>query len=819
MRVPISWMEEYTEGRVPRNADIFERMVMSGSNIETVSEPGQGTANIVLGRVMDTAPHPDSDHLVLCRVDVGPASEEPLQIVTGAANVKAGDWVPVAMHGAVLSDGTQIKKGKLRGERSEGMLCAAQELGFDDKVVPLASKDGIWILPEDLHNEASLGKDFFEVAGFAHDRVIDFEITPNRPDCLSVRGMAREYAAVFELALLPVKTLPREAETAGDGSRADNLISVRIEKPALCARYVARVAEDITIRQSPWWMQRKLMLAGMRPINNIVDITNYVMLELGHPIHAFDIREITGGEINVDTAVEGESFTTLDGVTHTLGEDMLLIKDGARAVAIAGVMGGLNSEIRKDTKTILIEAASFDADSVRRTSKTLGLRTEASSRYEKGVPPELSEVAADRVCALIEEIGAGRVLPGAADCYPAPPAREAIQMRPSRVNAVLGTKIPAEEMIALLRRLGMDAEGSGDQYQVTPPYVRVDLKEEIDLVEEVARLYGYDNLEMTLPAGREAVSASKSWKLRGVLRDTLTAAGYSEIQTYSFVSPAGVEKLGAGGDPNAVDFLYLLNPLSEEGSAMRTILLPEMLETLARNANRGVPECFAFEIGNTFHTRGAGELPHEAISLCAAAYTGLGPSGARGRPLDFFSLKGLAETIFAKLGFGSIRFVPEGNDPVWHPGRCARIYYDNIRLGALGEVHPDACARFGLDTRIYALVLNFKKLTEFARLDRAYRALPKFPAAARDLALLAPEDTAAGELERIIREKGGANLESVALFDVYRGKQVPEGKKSFAFNLVFRAPDRTLTDEEVNVAVARILRAAEGEAGAVLREQ
>ena len=819
MRVPVSWIEEYTEGRPPHGADISERMVMSGSNIESVWDPGQGVTNVVLGRVTETLPHPDSDHLVLCRVEVGAASEEPLQIVTGAPNVRAGDWVPVALHGAVLPDGKHIKKGKLRGERSEGMLCAAQELGFDDKVVPLASKDGIWILPDDLHDEALLGKNFFEAAGFAGDRVIDFEITPNRPDCLSVRGMAREYAAVFDLALLPVQTLPREGEAAPSGKHAEGLVRVRIEKPALCARYVARVAEGITIRQSPWWMQRKLMLSGMRPINNIVDITNYVMIELGHPIHAFDIREITGGEIHVDTAADGEAFTTLDGVSHALRADMLLIKDGARGVAVAGVMGGLNSEIREDTETILIEAASFDADSVRRTSKALGLRTEASSRYEKGVPPELSAVAADRVCALIEEIGAGKALAGASDCYPAPPARDAIPLRPSRVNAVLGTKIPTEKMAAFLRRLEMETAGNGDLYHITPPYVRVDLKEEIDLVEEVARLYGYDNLEMTAHADREAAAASKSWKLRGALRDVLTAAGYSEIQTYSFVSQAGVEKLGAQGDPNAVDFLYLLNPLSEESGVMRTILLPEMLETLAHNANHGVPECFAFEIGNTFHTRGAGELPHEAISLCAAAYTGLGSSGARGRTVDFFSMKGLAETIFAKLGFGAIQFVPESDDPTWHPGRCARMYYENIRLGMLGEIHPDACARFGLETRVCALVLNFEKLTEFASLDRSYRALPKFPAASRDLALLAPEGTEAGALEKIIREKGGANLESVALFDVYRGKQVPEGKKSFAFNLVFRASDHTLTDEEVSSAVARILRAAESEAGAVLREQ
>jgi phenylalanyl-tRNA synthetase beta chain len=806
-------MEEYVESRFA-HPDLAERMVLSGSNIESVEVIGEGTEGVVIGKVEDVWDHPDSDHLVVCKVDVGADDGQPLQIVTGAPNVRAGDFVPVALHGSTLPGGVRIKKGKLRGVESAGMICSAQELGFDDKVVPLASKDGIWVLPEELKQEAALGQDALEALSLRQAEVIDFEITPNRPDCLSVYGMAREYAAVYDLPLQKVETLARDIPT---DQSAEDFVKVSIAKPDLCPRYIARVATDVVIRESPWWMQRRLMLAGMRPINNIVDITNYVMLELGHPIHAFDIREIAGGEIHVDTAAPGETFTTLDGAERTLTEDTLLIKDGKRGVAIAGVMGGLNSEIRDDTKTILIETASFSEDSIRKTSKRLGLRTEASSRYEKGVPAELSQIASDRVCYLIDLTQSGKVLKGASDCYPAPQAKRTIIARAARVNAVLGTDLPADDMAGLLKRLGMEVEAKGGQLLVTPPSVRVDLKEEIDLVEEVARIYGYDKLEPTEHADSVAAQVTGSWAVRDLLRDVLTGAGFSEIQTYSFVSPAGVELIGAAGDPEKTDFVKLINPLGEENSVMRTTLLPNMLDVLARNFNRGNADCALFEIGNTFHMgqKTAEGLPTERLSLCAAFYRKGGPQLFRsGKDADFFLLKGALEKVFAKLGLGAPPLAPEEHSPTWHPGRCALV----AGYGVIGEVHPDVLARYGIEERVCAFELDFDALAAAAALKREYAPLPKHPAATRDIALLAPEEVTVGALEGVIREKGGKTLESCGLFDVYRGKQVPEGKKSLAFSLTFRAQDRTLTDEEVNKTLSRILKSLESDCGAILRD-
>jgi phenylalanyl-tRNA synthetase beta chain len=826
-------MEEYVSGRFSQE-DVAERMVMSGSNIEAQERFGTNVTGVVIGKVLEVWPHPDSDHLVVCRVDVTRGAErtahgaidelvaaeaaaatrgergerEVLQIVTGAPNVSAGDFVPVAVHGAALPGGVTIKKGKLRGEVSEGMICSAQELGFDDKVVPMHCKDGIWTLPKEFRADKYIGTDALDALGLRFASVIDFEITPNRPDCLSIYGMAREYAAVYDRPLEPIEVLAREdASLAGAGQTAEDFVKVQIAKPELCPRYIARVATDVVIEDSPWWMQQRLMLAGMRPINNIVDITNYVMLELGHPIHAFDITEIAGGEILVDTAAAGEKFTTLDGTERTLDADTLLIKDGRRGVAIAGVMGGLNSEITDATTTILIEAACFTAAGIRRTSKKLGLRTEASSRYEKGVPAELAQTASDRVCQLIQLTGAGKVLPGAADCYPAPQAKTTIMARAGRINAVLGTGISADDMAALLRRLEMGVEVKGEQLLVTPPAVRIDLKEEIDLSEEVARLYGYDKLPASLHADSVSSGVSKSWFVRGILREVLTGAGLSEIATYSFVSPEGVALIGAQNDPKKTDFVRLLNPLGEENSVMRTTLLPNMLEVLARNFNRGNEEAFLFEIGNTFHATSNNELPSERLSLCAAWYL-------RGGGADFFLLKGVLEKAFARLGLGAPALVPTDDLPTWHPGRCAAV----AEYGVIGELHPDVSARYGIEERVVAFELDFDALAEAAVTAREYSPLPKFPAAPRDIALIVDEDVTAGRLEAVIREKGGRTLESVALFDIYRGKQVPEGKKSLAFSLTFRAKDRTLTDEEVNKTQARIVKALESETGAALRD-
>ena len=810
MLVPRKWMEEYVPGGAGAE-DAAERLVLSGSNIEGIKEIGDGTVQgIVLGRLADVWPHPDSDHLLLCSVEAG--GDEALQVVTGAQNVKAGDFVPVALHGAVLAGGVKIKKGRIRGEESNGMLCSAQEMGFDDKVVPLHCKDGIWILPEEVRQDSLLGSDIFSVLGIDGAEVFDFEITPNRPDCLAVHGIAAEFAAVYDMPLLPVETLDPAGDGYPSGRSAEALIKVGIAKPEHCNRYIARVAENVVIKESPWWMQKKLMLAGMRPINNIVDITNYVMLETGHPIHAFDIREISGGEINVDTAAEGEKFTTLDGVERALTTGMLLIKDGKRGVAIAGVMGGLDSGIRDDTTTILIEAASFSPDSVRKTSKKLGLRTESSMRFEKGVPAELSKIANDRVCKLIQETGAGTVLAGAADCYPVKQEQVKIPVRVARVNAVLGTALSAADMAAILWRLGVGVElTEGGDLVATPPFNRIDLIEEIDFVEEIARIYGYNALGSTLHADNTEAVVSKSWALRDILRDVLTGLGLSEIQTYSFVSPAGVSLIGAEGDADKNAFVRLINPLGEENSVMRTTLLPALTEALAWNYNHSTKECSLFEIGTVFKNYINDEgLPTEKLSLSAGVY---------GEEADFFFLKGCVEMIFAKFGLGEPAFEPVSDIPTFHPGRCARIFMpDALSCGIIGELHPDVGAAFDLGVRACCAELDFSMLAEAADLDRDYIPLAKYPASLRDIALLVDDETPVRSLLEMIRKRGGRLLEKAVLFDVYRGKQVPEGKKSLAFSLAFRDHEKTMTDEETGKVMTKILKGLEDECGAILRD-
>ena len=813
MQVPVNWIEEYVPGGAGEK-DVSERMTLSGSNVENEKEIGSGSVTgIVLGRLTKVWEHPDSDHLLVCTAGVG--ADEDIQIVTGAPNITEGDYIPVALNGAVLPGGVKIKKGKLRGEVSDGMLCSAQELGFDDKVVPLACKDGIWILPQELRNDELLGEDIFEALGLSHTRVLEFEITPNRPDCLSVFGLATEYAAVFDLPLNQIDTLGADAsDTALPAENSpEKYVRVSIANPDLCSRYVARVAGDIVIKESPWWIQKKLMLSGMRPINNIVDITNYVMLETGNPIHAFDVREITGGGIYVDTAKEGEVFTTLDGVERTLYRDTLMIKDGQRSVAIAGVMGGLNSEITAGTKTILIEAASFAKSSVRNTSKKLGVRTEASSRFEKGVPAELAKIAADRVCKLIEITGAGKAVPGAVDCYPVPQERVTISVRTSKVNAVLGTDLSADDIAAILKRLRIQSErDENETLLVTRPFYRLDLVTEIDIIEEIARIYGYDKLGTTMHADSVFAGVSKSWALRDVIRDTLAGFGLSEIQTYSFVSPSGVAMIGADGDAEKNNFVKLLNPLGEENSVMRTTLLPELIRALSRNFNHYAKTSLLFEIGNTFKNVLNDEgLPAEAFSLCAGVY---------GEGKGFYFLKGCVLQLFRRLGLAEPVFEPAADIPTFHPGRCARIKgSDNEEeYGVIGELHPDVSARFGIAERVCAAEISYELLVSYADMNRVYQPLPRYPAVLRDIALIVDDNTPVSVLLGVIKKRGGRILEKAELFDVYRGRQVPEGKKSLAFGLTFRDPEKTLTDDDAGKALSKIIKGLSEEAGAVLRD-
>ena len=822
MLVPIEWLKDYIDLDVDTD-EFCDRMIMSGSNLETCQHFCSEMENVVVGRIEKIEKHPDADKLVVCMVDTG--QSEPVQIVTGAPNVFEGAVVPVALHNSRIpgplhgqpkqEGGVKITKGKLRGVESFGMLCSAGELGFEDKVVPVAHKDGIWI----LEGEYEPGQDLAEALGLRQD-VVDFEITPNRPDCLSMVGMAREASATFDRPFTYPDTDIREEN--GNGASSD-FVSVDIKNPESCKRYVARIVTDVKVEQSPWWLQKRLMYAGMRPINNIVDITNFVMLEYGQPIHAFDINQVKGGRIIVENARDGEKFITLDNNERTLTEDMLLIKDAERGIAIAGVMGGLNSEIENDTTTIIVESANFNGNSVRATSKKLGLRTEASSRFEKGIDPNLCEAAADRVCRLIELTGAGKVCRGSVDAYPSPEKARTIDVRVDRINYVLGTDIDRQQMEKILRGLEIKVEGSGNIMTVTPPTVRQDLLEEEDYIEEVARIYGYDKLPVTLPKGNTEAGKPEDRELRDLTRDSLCAMGLNEIQTYSFVSPKGVDNLRIPEDSWERAFVRIINPLGEENSVMRTILTPNMMEALGRNYSRKIENVKAFEIGNTFMESMLNEdgLPDEQYSLCIGMYGG---------DTDFYTLKGACEELFRILGIKDVMFTAESDYGVYHPGRCARISvmsgYDDRKdgdlrdeLGIMGEIHPDVAEKYGMKgVRIYCCEMMFDAIARHSHTETVYTPLPKYPASSRDIALIVDEDTEVGRIEEVIRKNGGAILEDVKLFDVYRGKQVDEGKKSAAFTLTYRDRSKTLTDEEVTAVHSKVLDALKEQLGAVLRE-
>lgn len=800
MLVPISWLNEYIDLKDVQLKEYCDKMIMSGSNIEEAYKVLSGIKGIVLGRAVKVEKHPDADKLFVIQVDVG---KETVQIITGADNVHEGSIIPVILDGGVLPDGRKIKKGKLRGLESNGMLCSPAELGCEDKVIPVTMRDGIWIL-EDLGFE--MGSDFAEAYQVEED-VVDFEITPNRPDCLCMLGMAREASAVFQRPLkYPEISIKKEEDDV------NNYISVEIKRPDLCSRYVARVVKDIKIAQSPWWMQKRLMAAGVRPINNIVDITNYVMLEYGTPLHAFNINNVEGRKIIVDVAKDGEKFVTLDGTERTLDGESLLINDSKKGIALAGIMGGLNSEIEDDTQTILVEAACFDPDGTRRTSKKLGLRTEASARFEKGVDANLCRTAADRVCQLIELLGAGVVVNGAVDVYPNEIKAPVTKVRTQRVNSLLGINLTTDEMKSIFERLEMKVEVDEDVMTVTPPTIRFDLLEEVDYVEEVARIYGYDNHPSTLPAGSDVASKPAKREMEDLVKEKLMGMGLDEIQTYSFVSPRGVDKILVDEDSYKRDFVKLINPLGEENSVMRTTLIPNMLEVLERNNARHIDAVEAFELGrlflNAFKTEEG--LPQEQKSLCIGMY---------GKNCDFYSLKGVVETLLDELGIENTEYSADKGNKTFHPGRCADVLVDEAVLGTFGEVSSAVVEQYNLPARVYVAELDFEKLFELADLEILYKSIPKYPAMERDIALVVKDDVQSGDIIRVIRENGGALLENVELFDVYKGKQLADGFKSMAYALRYRDVNKTLTDEEIAKPHEKILKALSEKFGASLREE
>ena len=816
MLVSIDWIKDYVKlDKWPQDKEFCDRMIMSGSNIETISYLGEGIENVKIAKVLSIDKHPDADKLVVCQMDLGKLGK--LQIVTGASNLYVGAYVPVAAHGSVVpgplhgqpkqGGGVRISAGELRGVKSDGMMCGPQELGIADKCAPLVSKDGIWLLSGNY--EDKLGENIDEVLGLK-DAVVDFEITPNRPDCLSMIGMAREAAATFGGELVYPKT---DCNTLTE--KSSDYIQVEV-KSDLCKRYTARVIKDVKIEQSPWWLQKKLIAAGMRPINNIVDITNFVMMEYGQPLHAFDIRSLAGGKIVVDVAEDGSKFTTLDGVERTFDDSMLMINDANGPVAVAGVMGGLDSEIKPDTETVVLESANFVGSSVRQTSKKLGLRTEASGRYEKGIDPNLCEEAADRVCALIDELGYGKVLEGSVDIYKSPEHPQVVSARVSRINKVLGTDLSREEMVAILESLEMKVQGTGDEMIVTAPTVRQDILKEVDFVEEIARMYGYDNLPNTLPKLDVKAENSLSWETRRKLRDLLCAMGADEIQTFSFINQKIFDACRIDEESWERDTVDIINPMGEDTAAMRTILTPGMLEVLARNYNRSVEGVRAFEIGKVFsknYIQPEG-LPDESFDLSLGVY---------GKDESFFTLKGMVECMFDMMGIKDVSYIAESEYGIYHPGRCARVVKvidkgEEVELGIMGEVHPDVASNYGIGDKAYCGEFFLDRLIEFSSREIQYSKPPKYPSTSRDIAMVVSESTPVAEIEKVIKEAGTEILRSVKLFDIYRGIQVGAGKKSVAYSLTYRHDDRTLTDVETEEAHAKVVEALKNNLGASIRD-
>ncbi|GAU79772.1 phenylalanine--tRNA ligase subunit beta [Fusibacter sp. 3D3] len=797
MRVPVKWLKEYVNIEGILEKELVEKLVLTGSNNEGSYEIGEGVDKVVVGKITKIIQHPNADKLFVCTIDVG---EEILQIVTGATNIREQDYIPVAVHGATIAGGIKIKKGKLRGEVSNGMLCSLEEMGFDKACIPKEFDDGIFILDKAY----PLGMDILEALDIK-DTVIEFEITPNRSDCLSMIGMARETAASFERALtLPMGKINTQVDDINDYA------SVTIEAPDLCPRYVAKVVKEIKIEKSPVWLQMRLMNAGMRPINNIVDITNYVMLEYGQPIHAFDLDTVTDHKIIVRRAENGEKFTTLDDKVRALTGEMLVIADAKRTVGIAGVMGGENTEISKTTQNILIEVASFDKSSIRKTSKDLGLRTEASSRFEKGVSTGLPMIVVNRVCELIETLGAGTVIDGVIDVHPDPAEPVLIPYRVEKISKVIGETLTLDEIKNYLELLDIQTIEKEGQYFAVAPYYRLDLQKEIDLVEEVARIFGYDKIGMTLPKTDTWGARTNAQLIEEQAKLELLSSGIDEILTYSFVSKKDLDKINLSANSMLRQQVELINPLGEEYSVMRTSLIPNVLDVLARNNNRKVKQARIFEMGSVF-------LPKEVPVVNLPIEKKMLTIGMYGESEDFFTLKGACENILNGLGICDYYFEKEENHPTFHTGRCANIIWGTHIVGTLGELHPHVQENYDLQVRGYVADLDFNLMIQLAKADQKFTPIPKYPAIERDIAILVKDEITALQIEQIVLSNGGDLLESAKMFDMYKGKQIPPGYKSVAYELVFRAEDRTLVDEDVNSIFAHILKALENELEAQLR--
>ena len=808
MNLSRKWLNEFVEIDAG-DRDFAEAMTLSGSKVELTHDMGGEIKNVVVGKVLSQVRHQNSDHMWVCQVDAGKG--EPLQIVTGAQNVKVGDLVPVALDGSLLPGGKEIKAGMLRGELSNGMLCSFQELGLDQRDFPSAYPDGIWILSDDPElTGLTVGEDIRTAVGL-DDHVVEFEITPNRPDCLSVIGLAREASATFDVPM----TLHEPVVKGGGEGVLPELLDVETPDPELCPRYTARMVRNVKIGPSPKWMRERLRAMGVRPINNIVDITNYVMLEYGQPMHAFDYRYVNGGKIIVRRAAEGEKLTTLDGKEHTLTANHLVIADEGRAVGLAGIMGGLNSEIAEDTADVVFESACFDGTCIRKGALSLGMRTEASAKFEKGLDPMNTLPAVNRACELVELLGAGEVVDGVIDILNNVPQPRTVLMEPDRVNDLLGTELDPVYMYQLLERVEIHTEKrnfpNGPAPVVIPSW-RGDVKEMADLAEEVARFYGYNNIPTTLMRGQTTLGGySPEQRLEQKLGAVCRSCGYDEIITYSFISPTWYDKIGWPADDFHRKSFKILNPLGEDTSIMRTTALPSMLDILARNYNYRNKDVRLYELGRIYLPGHEDGLANEAKVLTLGAY---------GEGFDFYDLKGVVEAILKDIRAEEVHFETPDELPgavSYHPGRCAAVWAGSDCLGILGQVHPNVSKAFGVDGELYCAELSFDELMNAQGAGAEYVPLPKFPSVTRDIAVVCDEAVTVGKLENAIRRGAKGLLKEAALFDIYRGKGVTEGKKSVAFNLVLRADDRSLTAQEADEDVRSILAALEQDCGAKLR--
>ena len=796
MKVPMKWLKEYVDINMPAE-EYASRMVMTGTAVEGVEKTGEQFDKVVVGRVLTCVDHPNSDHLHICTVDVG--GEEPLQIVCGAPNVHAEMNVAVALDGAHLPGGVKIKKGKMRGEVSMGMLCSGPELDVPAGLYPHIGDAGIIEITEDVKP----GTDVKAVFGLGDD-IVDFEILANRPDCLSVWGLARESSAVLEEHFV----MPEIAvEENGSGTFGD-YAKVEVRDEELCPRYCARVITDVKIGPSPMWMREYLYGAGIRPINNIVDITNFVMLETGHPMHAFDLSKVKDQTIVVRRANPGETLTTLDGKTHQLDETMLVIADKANATGLAGIMGGEESEIVNDTASVLFECAAFERANNRVTARKLGIRTESSGRFEKGVCPATAMEALERACMLVNMLECGRVVPGCYDNYPNPKEPVEIEASVSRICRRIGVDVPGEAMEDILNRLYIDTTVAGDTLHCEVPAFRQDMEGEADISEEVLRMYGYDHIPSTLMnattmAGRQ----DEKTVFNNRVKDALVGMGLYEILNYSFISPRWLDMLGLAENDPRRNVVKLRNPLGEDTSVMRTTLVPSMLNTVAANLNRNIPGGMLFELSKVFvPAEKAGELPAEKAALCIAAY---------GEGVDFYTVKNIVTWLLAK--FGVTASIAAGGDGYYHPGRKAIMAVSDTRLAALGEIHPDVAEAFDIKDRVVVAEVDLDALRPLEKDFYGIRPLPKFPAVSRDIAVVVDEAVGAGTMMDAIRASAGKLLEDARLFDIYRGEKLGARRKSVAYAITLRAPDRTLTDEEINAAMEKVLKALSEQFGAELR--